>query len=135
MGDSSLVSSICPYCGVGCGLYIAVEDGKITGLDYQKEHPTNEGALCPKGNAALELVYHRDRLHSPLKRENGRFVRTSWQEALGLITDNLARVRNQYGPDAIGFLSSAKCSNEENYLFQKFARMLGTNNIDHCARL
>lgn len=135
MGDPSLVSSICPYCGVGCGLYIAVDDGKISGLDYQKEHPTNEGALCPKGNAALEVIYHRDRLHFPLKRENGRLVRASWEEALGLIAENFTLVRDQYGPDSIGFLSSAKCSNEENYLFQKFARMLGTNNIDHCARL
>ena len=135
MGDSTLVSSICPYCGVGCGLYIAVDDGRISGLDYQKAHPTNEGALCPKGNASLEVVYHRDRLHSPLKRENGHFVRITWREALDLIADNLGRIRDQYGPDSIGFLSSAKCSNEENYLFQKFARMLGTNNIDHCARL
>jgi formate dehydrogenase major subunit len=135
MEGPSLVSSVCPYCGVGCGFYIAVEDGTAVGLTYKKDHPTNEGALCPKGNAALDLVYHRERLLYPLKRVNGQFERTSWDEALGLIAENLARTRDEHGPDALGFLASAKCTNEENYLFQKLARMLGTNNVDHCARL
>lgn len=135
MKGSSLVPSICPYCGVGCGLYIAVQDGAAVGLEYKKDHPTNEGALCPKGNAALDLVYHPERLHSPLKRVDGHFEKTSWDEALGLIADNIARTRDEHGADALGFLASAKCTNEENYLFQKLARLLGTNNIDHCARL
>ncbi len=129
------VPSICPYCGVGCGLYINVADGAVVGLDYMQDHPTNEGALCPKGNAALDIVYHRDRLHYPLVKVNGQFERATWEEALDTIASNLTYVRMQQGPNALGFLASAKCTNEENYLFQKLARLLGTNNLDHCARL
>jgi formate dehydrogenase major subunit len=129
------VASVCPYCGVGCGLYIATEAGKITGLDYMTEHPVNEGALCPKGNASLEIVYHHDRLLYPMERVNGHLERTTWSEALTTVAARLHRIQANYGPDALGFLASAKATNEENYLFQKLARMLGTNNIDHCARL
>jgi formate dehydrogenase major subunit len=135
METPTLVPSVCPYCGVGCGVFITVDHGTAVGLEYMRDHPTNEGALCPKGNAALDVVYHRERLLYPLRRVNGHFARTSWDEALGLIADNFTRIRREKGPDALGFLSSAKCSNEENYLFQKLARMLGTNNVDHCARL
>jgi formate dehydrogenase major subunit len=135
MDPVSLVPSLCPYCGVGCGLYLAVSDGTLVGLEYMKDHPTSEGALCPKGNACLDLVYHRERLLYPLKKVDGRFERTSWDEALALVASNLERVRGTYGPDALAFLASAKATNEDNYLFQKLGRMLGTNNIDHCARL
>jgi len=135
MEERSLVPTVCPYCGVGCGFFVAVRDGTAVGLEYMKDHPTSEGALCPKGNAALDLVYHRERLLYPLRRVNGRLERTSWDQALDLVAENLTRIRGESGPDALGFLSSAKCSNEENYLFQKLARMLGTNNVDHCARL
>jgi predicted molibdopterin-dependent oxidoreductase YjgC len=135
MEGPSLVPSICPYCGLGCGFYIVCENGTAVGLEYKKDHPTNEGALCPKGNAALDVVYHRDRLRYPLRRVNGHFEKVSWDEALEIIASNLNATKASHGPDALGFLSSAKCTNEENYLFQKLARMLGTNNIDHCARL
>jgi predicted molibdopterin-dependent oxidoreductase YjgC len=133
--ESSLVSSVCPYCAVGCGLYIARENGVAVGLEYKRDHPTNEGALCPKGNAALDVVYHRERLLHPLRKVDGRFERISWDQALDLIAENLTDIRQAYGPNALGFLSSAKCTNEENYLLQKLARLLGTNNVDHCARL
>lgn len=133
--DPSYVPSICPYCGVGCGLWIAVENGAITGLEYMTDHPTNEGALCPKGNACLDIVYHSDRLRYPLKRINGGFERITWSEALAMIASNFTRIRNEYGTNALGFLASAKATNEDNYLFQKLARILGTNNVDHCARL
>ena len=129
------VASVCPYCGVGCGFYINTEAGKITGLDYMTEHPVNEGALCPKGNASLDIVYHHDRLLYPIQRVDGRFERVSWTEALTTVVARIHRIQADYGPDALGFLASAKATNEENYLFQKLARMLGTNNIDHCARL
>lgn len=135
MNRSSLVPSLCPYCGVGCGLYLVVNDGKVTGLEYMKEHPTNEGALCPKGNACLDIVYHRERLLYPMKKVNGKFERTSWEDALSLVASNLSRVRDVHGPDALAFLASAKATNEDNYLLQKLCRLLGTNNIDHCARL
>jgi formate dehydrogenase (coenzyme F420) alpha subunit len=135
MNKSTLVPSICPYCGVGCGLYISVEEGTLRGLEYQREHPVNEGALCPKGNAALDIVYHHERLQYPQQKTEDGFKRISWDEALDLTAEKISSIRSQYGPNAIGYLSSAKCTNEENYLFQKLARMLGTNNVDHCARL
>ena len=135
MEERSHVPTVCPYCGLGCGFYISVADGTAVGLEYMRDDPTTEGALCPKGNAALDLVYHRERLLYPLARVDGRLERISWDEALGRVADGLAQARQEHGPDALGFLSSAKCSNEENYLFQKLARMLGTNNVDHCARL
>ncbi len=129
------IASVCPYCGVGCGLYINTEAGKITGLDYMAEHPVNEGALCSKGNASLDIVYHHDRLLYPMQQVDGRFERVSWTGALTTVAARLHRIQAEAGPDALGFLASAKATNEENYLFQKLARMLGTNNIDHCARL
>ena len=135
MNHSTRVPSICPYCGVGCGLYLCVNDGILTGLEYMPEHPVNEGALCPKGNACLDIVYHRERVLYPMKKVNGRFERTTWDDALDLVAENLSRVCNRQGPNALGFLASAKATNEDNYLLQKFARLLGTNNIDQCARL
>lgn len=135
MKQSALVPTVCPYCGVGCGLNLSVADGRLLGIEYQHENPVNEGALCPKGNASLELVYNRERLLYPQKQAGEGFVRISWDEALDITAEKINSLREQYGPHAIGFLSSAKCTNEENYLFQKLARMLGTNNVDHCARL
>ena len=129
------IASICPYCGVGCGFYINTVDGKITGLDYMTEHPVNEGALCPKGNASLDIVYHHDRLLYPMQRVDDRLERITWTEALTIVAARLNRIQADHGPDALGFLASTKATNEENYLFQKLARMLGTNNVDHCARL
>jgi formate dehydrogenase major subunit len=135
MGNPSYVPSVCPYCGVGCGLFIEVNNGIATGIQYMKDHPTNEGALCPKGNSTLDIIYNRERLQFPLKRVDNHFERASWEEAISLVTENLGRIRDESGPDALAFLASAKATNEENYLFQKMARMMGTNNIDHCARL
>ena len=135
MTHKSLVPTICPYCGVGCGLYIAVEDGRAVGLEYNREHPVSEGALCPKGNAVLEILDHPERLRHPMKKVDDGWRQISWPEALDLVSHKIDEVRQAHGPDALGFLASAKCTNEENYLFQKLARRLGTNNVDHCARL
>jgi formate dehydrogenase major subunit len=135
MYKETLVPSICPYCGVGCGLWIKEKGGVVLGLEYMRQHPTNEGALCPKGNASLDLIYHGERLRYPIKRVDDHFERISWEEAISLVSSNLSRIREESGPDALAFLASAKATNEENYLFQKLARMLGTNNVDHCARL
>jgi formate dehydrogenase alpha subunit len=135
MTQQSLIPTICPYCGVGCGLYIAVEDGRAVGLEYMPEHPVSEGALCPKGNAVLEVLNHPDRLQHPMKKTNGGWEHISWDEALDLVGERLRSIRDSRSADSLGFLASAKCTNEENYLFQKLARLLGTNNVDHCARL
>ena len=135
MAQVSSVPTVCPYCGVGCGFFVAVEDGVAVGLEYMPDHPTSQGALCPKGNASLDIVYHRERLLHPMRKVAGGFEPIDWDEALTLVASNLGRIRDEAGPDALAFLASAKCTNEENYLFQKLARMLGTNNVDHCARL
>ncbi len=131
----TLLSVLCPYCGAGCRLGLRVEGDRAVGVEYLTDHPVALGALCPKGNVAHEIIHHPDRLQRPLVRENGQFREADWDEALGLIARNLSRIRQEHGPDALGFLASAKATNEENYLFQKLARLLGTNNVDHCARL
>ncbi len=130
------VLTVCPYCGCGCGLYIHVEDGKITGVSPSRSHPVNRGSLCVKGWNAHEFVSHPDRLKYPMIRQDGRLKKATWAEAINLVAARLEDIKGKYGPDSIGILSSAKCTNEENYLMMKFARaVLGTNNIDHCARL
>jgi len=111
-------------------------DGKVIGVLPAKQHPISQGKLCIKGWNAHAFIYHPDRLTRPLIRENGDFREATWDEALSLVAEKLGEIKQQYGPDAIGFLASAKCTNEENYLLQKFARAcVGTNNVDHCARL
>jgi predicted molibdopterin-dependent oxidoreductase YjgC len=132
---TQLVASVCPYCGCGCGLYVVVEEGIAKNIEYMPEHPVCQGALCPKGNAALEIIYHPDRLRYPLKKENGSWKRISWDEAIDFVATRLKQIRDNFGAGALAFLTSAKCTNEENYIFQKLARSIGTNNVDHCARL
>ena len=133
--NESPVRAICPYCGAGCALTVVIQGGRAVGLEYPTDHPVSQGALCAKGNAALEVLDHPDRLRQPLIKENGHFREAAWDEALDLVAERLFTVRAAHGPDALGFLASAKCSNEENYLFQGLARSLETNNVDHCARL
>jgi len=130
-----LVPTICPYCAAGCGLFVAVEKERVTGIEYMPEHPASEGALCSKGNAALEVLYHEDRLRHPLKRKGDGWAQISWDEALDIIESNLGGVLRKHGPGSVGFLASSKCTNEENYLIEKMARCLGSKNVDNCARL
>jgi len=100
------------------------------------DNPASRGALCVKGMFGNEFVNHPDRLTSPLVRRQGVFVEASWDEALDLVVEKLASIVEDDGPDAVALLSSAKCTNEENYLLQKMSRaVIGTNNLDHCARL
>lgn len=130
------VLTICPYCGTGCALNLQVMDGKLVGVLPAKNHPISEGSLCIKGWNAHAFVNHNDRLKTPLIRNNGKFLEASWEDALSVIAEKLNRIKTESGPDSIAVLASAKCTNEENYLLQKFTRaVIGTNNIDHCARL
>jgi formate dehydrogenase alpha subunit len=130
------IQSTCPYCGCGCGIYLEVVDGHLVGTMPVLNHPISEGSLCIKGWAAHEFVESEDRLRRPLWKRGANLEPTDWDSALHAAADRLAVIRKKYGPDSIGFLSSAKCTNEENYAFMKFARaVIGTNNIDHCARL
>jgi formate dehydrogenase major subunit len=130
-----LVANLCPYCAVGCGYYLAVEDGKAVGIEYMPDHPTSEGSLCPKGNAVLEVLNHEERLRHPMKKVGDDFVRISWDEALDLVAQGLSRNIKRDGQKSLGFLASSRCNNEENYLMQKMARCLGSPNVDNCARL
>jgi len=126
------VKTVCPYCGVGCGLYLAVRGNEVVGVRGDPENPVNRGSLCVKGRFGFEFINHPDRLTSPLIRRNGEFSEATWDEALDLVASRLAK----YKGEEVATISSAKCTNEENYLIQKFARVvLGTNNVDHCARL
>lgn len=130
------VLTTCVYCGAGCGLYLEVLDGQVVGILPAKNHPVSEGKLCIKGWNAHAFIHHQDRLTKPLIKRDGRFIEAGWDEALDLVAERLAAIKEKDGPDAIAVLSSAKATNEENYLLQKFTRaVLGTNNIDHCARL
>ena len=132
----SFIPTVCPYCGCGCGMLLVVKGGKIAGCEPWQRHPVNEGKFCIKGWNAHQFIDHPDRLTKPLIREGDEFKETSWDEAISLIAGKLTAVKEQSGPDAIAFLSSARCTNEENYLLQKLARaVIGTNNVDHCARL
>ncbi len=133
--STKLIPSLCPYCAVGCGMYLVVDKNQAVGIEYMMDHPTCEGALCPKGNAVLEVLHHEDRLKYPMKRVGDSFVRISWDEALDLVAQGLSRTIKKYGPVSLGFLASSRCNNEENYLMQKLARLLGSPNVDNCARL
>ncbi|OGD46146.1 formate dehydrogenase subunit alpha [Candidatus Bathyarchaeota archaeon RBG_13_46_16b] len=130
------VLTICPYCGAGCGLYLQVLDGELVGVLPCESHVVSQGKLCVKGWNAHEFVYDKERLTKPLIKHNGTFEEVSWDKALDIIVRKFKEYVEKYSPDSIGVLSSAKCTNEENYLMMKFARaVLGTNNVDHCARL
>ncbi len=129
---SKEVSTVCPYCGVGCGTYLAVRGNEIVGVRGDPENPANKGSLCVKGQFGFEFVDHPDRLTSPLIRRNGRFVEASFEEALDLIASKL----NEYKGDQFAAVASARITTEDNYVIQKLARaVMATNNIDHCARL
>jgi len=130
------VRTTCPYCGVGCTLELSIKDGRIIRSTAPEDEGTNNGSLCTKGRFGLGFVNHPDRLKTPLVRKNGELVESTWEEALGLVATKLTEIKEDSGPDSIGFFSSAKATNEENFIFQKFARaVVGTNNVDHCAHL
>jgi formate dehydrogenase major subunit len=127
--------TICPYCGVGCSIDLLSSGGRVVGVD-PADGPANRGLLCVKGRFAYSFVHSPERLTKPLVRRDGALVEASWDEALGLVVEAFLKTRDGAGPQAIAALSSARCTNEENYLFQKLYRVAGrTNNIDHCARL
>ncbi|MBN1887995.1 MAG: molybdopterin-dependent oxidoreductase [Thermoflexales bacterium] len=126
----------CIYCGCGCSMYIETIDGQITGVWPAKTNAVSQGRLCIKGWNVSGFVNDPGRLTTPLVRQGEQFVEVGWDEALALVAGKLAAIKQESGPDSIALLTSAKCTNEENYLMNKFARaVIGTNNIDHCARL
>lgn len=128
----------CPYCGVGCQLELRTKDNKIiqVGSVYNENSPNPHGESCVKGRFGYDFVNHPDRLTDPLIKRNGHFEKVGWEEALDYVAEKLLNIKEKYGSDSVGGLSSAKCTNEENYIIQKFMRaVIGTNSVDHCARL
>jgi predicted molibdopterin-dependent oxidoreductase YjgC len=133
--DVKEVDSVCSYCGVGCNLTLNVRNNEIIRVT-SKPDTWNEGWLCVKGRFGYGYVNSPDRLTKPLIKKNDTFEEVSWDFALDYISSKLKDIKKEFGADSIGGLSSARCTNEENYLFQKFIRSaIGTNNVDHCARL
>ncbi len=130
------VRTICTYCGVGCNLEVAVNAGAIKSIQAPLDAAVNIGHTCLKGRYAFSFYNHPDRLRTPLIKKEGVFVEASWEEAYDFIAQKLIAIKNNDGPDFIAGISSARCTNEENYLMQKFIRaVIGTNNIDSCARV
>jgi predicted molibdopterin-dependent oxidoreductase YjgC len=134
--DYRTISTTCSYCGCGCGLLLEVMDDQVISTLPLKTHPVSQGSLCIKGWNIHEFINSDRRLQQPLMKKNGELQPVSWDEAMDAATQGLKQVVEKYGPDAVAVLASAKITNEEDYLIQKFARAgLGTNNVDHCARL
>ncbi len=133
----SRTRTTCVYCGVGCQIDINTNDkGQLVRVTSPVGVIPNNGNLCVKGRFGMDFIESDQRLTSPLIKRNGKFEPASWDEAIGYIAERLGEIKSKYGADSIAGLSSAKCTNEENYVFQKFMRaVVGTNNVDHCARL
>ena len=130
------IKTTCTYCGVGCQLYLEKTGNRIVKVKGVDRTPPNYGHLCVKGRFGFDFIQHPERLKKPLIREGDRFREASWEEALDLAAHRLTDLREQHGPQALAVMTSARATNEENYLMQKFVRaVLKTNNIDHCARL
>ena len=121
----------CTYCGVGCGLYLETADNQVIGAYPSVSHPANQGRICVRGWHVHEIASSPQRLKKPLLRKNRTLQEVDWDEAFGFVAARLKQIRDSYGPDAIAFLNSPRCSNEDTYLLQKFARsVIGTNNVD-----
>lgn len=128
--------TVCTYCGVGCNLEVSTRNGEILNIQAPYDAEVNGGHTCLKGRYAFKFYNHPERLDSPMIKRNGAFEKVSWEEAFYYIANKLAVYKKEFGPDSIAAISSSRCTNEENYLMQKFMRaVIGTNNIDGCARV
>lgn len=133
--DVKKVRTTCPYCGVGCQMWLHINDEKIVKVTAVEEAAPNRGRLCVKGRFGYDFIYSADRLKTPLIRENGAFREATWDEALDVVADRFKKVVAEHGPDAVAGVSCARSLNEDSYQMQKlFRAVIGTNNIDHCAR-
>ncbi|MFW6384064.1 MAG: molybdopterin oxidoreductase family protein, partial [Halodesulfurarchaeum sp.] len=137
--ETETVKTICTHCAVGCGLEMEVEktgdEDAVVGLQRWNENPINQGGLCSKGASLTDTVNAETRLKEPMKKVDGDWQVVSWDEALGEIADELDRIRQEYTPDSVMWMGSAKVNNEEAYMFRKLAAFYGTNNVDHQARI
>ena len=136
MQATEKTTTICTYCGVGCNLEVATRNNEILSIQASKDAEVNQGHTCLKGRYAFQFYKHEDRLQTPLIRKEGKLVECSWDEAYDFIAKKINHHKQDYTPSSIAGISSARCTNEENYLMQKFIRaVVGTNNIDCCARV
>ncbi len=134
--EFSRVKTTCNYCGCGCNFDFNVKEGKVVKVTSNPQSVVNGINLCVKGRFGYDYIHREDRLATPLIKKKGKFEEASWEEAYQLISDKFTQIKRESGSDSLAVLSSAKCTNEENYLLMKFSRaILGTNNVDHCARL
>lgn len=132
--DLKYTKTTCGYCGVGCQIELVTHNGKVVGV--RPAVGLNEGLLCVKGKFAHHFIHHPDRLTTPLIRRDGELVPCSWDEALDVIANKIIHYKFAYGADSIAGMASARCTSEDNYMMQKFFRtVIGTNSVDHCARL
>lgn len=133
--ETEKIRTTCPYCGVGCQQLLHVKDSRIVKVTAVEDAEPNRGRLCVKGRFGYDFIYSEDRLKRPLIRENGNFREASWNEALNLVATKFKEIIERDGPDAIAGVSCARSINEDSYQMQKlFRAVIGTNNIDHCAR-
>lgn len=127
--------TVCTYCGVGCSFDVWTKGREILKVEPQAEAPANGISTCVKGKFGWDFVNSEERLTKPLIREGDSFREAEWDEALDLIARKFTEIKEQHGPDALSFITSSKCTNEESYLMQKLGRaVIGTNNIDNCSR-
>ena len=130
------VRTVCAYCGTGCELHVATNQSSVISVRPVVDAPVNKGHLCVKGRYGWEFVNAPDRITEPMIREGQQWQRVSWEHAIRFVAERLQATMDQWGPDAVGILGSARATNEENYIAQKFARVvIGTNNVDCCARV
>ncbi len=133
--ETKKVRTTCPYCGVGCQQLLHVKGERIAKITGVTDGEPNKGRLCVKGRFAYDFIYHKDRLDTPLIKERDGFRKATWDEALDLVATRLTEIGRTYGPDSIAGVSCARALNEDSYNMQKlFRSVIGTNNIDHCAR-
>jgi len=136
IANTEKTRTVCNYCGVGCNLEVATAGGEIKGIQAPYDAEVNQGHTCLKGRYAFRFYNHPDRIKSPMIKRDGVFEEVSWDEAYDFIASKFKYYRDEFGPDSLAGISSARCTNEENYLMQKFFRVvIGTNNIDGCARV
>ena len=134
--EATPVDTVCPFCGCGCNIQLLVKDGEVVRVSSPVGKGPGGGNLCVKGRYGFQFINHPDRLTQPLVRRDGELVPSTWDEALDLVARRFAEIRDEGGADALMGFSSARCTNEDNYVFQKFMRaVIGTHNVDHCARL
>jgi formate dehydrogenase alpha subunit len=133
--DIKKVKTTCPFCGSGCNFDLNIKDGKIVGVTGNSDSVVNGRSMCVKGRYHTDLIYSQNRITTPLIKKDGEFVEATWDEALDLVSSKFKEIKEKHGSDAFAALSSARCTNEDNWVMQKFMRaVIGTNNVDHCAR-